>query len=185
MINAAARLQAVDDFRRRLDLELGQGSENAVRPELQKVLRQSDRVLSGCFPNPPVDRRQRATEDIRAIGRKRDPISRQRLLLDHHMQMVRGPRGGNRRRFSTTRHDRALASQGTEDAKSAASRTEGSFPSWRPRRIDRARRSRSATPKRRRYGQTLWANHAACEVQNSARNEGCASSFLRTEIRGS
>ena len=25
--------------------------------------------------------------------KKRDPISRQRLLLDHHMQMVRGPRG--------------------------------------------------------------------------------------------
>ena len=50
-------------------------------------------MLSGCCPNPPVDRRQRATEDIRAIGRKRNPISRERLLLDHHMQMVHGPRG--------------------------------------------------------------------------------------------
>src|SRR5271163_1960942 len=93
MINAAARLQAVDDFRRRLDLELGQGSENAVRPELEKVVRQSDRVMSGCFANPPIDRRQRAAEYIRAIGRKCNPISRHRLLLDHHMQMVRGPRG--------------------------------------------------------------------------------------------
>jgi len=153
MINAAVRLQAVDDLRRRLQLESGQGRKNAVRPELQKVFRQSDRVMSGCFPNPPIDRRQRATEDIRAIGRKRDPISRQRLLLDHHMQMVRGPRGKQETLFDHP-PPRALASQGTDDAKSVTSWTDGSFPSWRPRRIDRS----ASKPLGVSETKEIWAN---------------------------
>jgi hypothetical protein len=124
----------------------------------------SPRTAEGVSSERSSDERlfpQPANRSSRA-GYRRHPRDRAKARSDFAPEApARSPHadgawtaGETRDAFRPPAHHRALASQGTDDAKSVTSWTDGSFPSWRSRRIDRS----ASKPLGVSETKEIWAN---------------------------